>query len=770
MQPQGIPVLRSRSGINPASFGNLLFQGQSLSPRQFISKTGNQTRPVQQGRAYLFDGSDDHVNFGNLNAQIGQGNMTVLCWIRPTDVTKNYAMIATKADGGPVNGNFELRQAVVDGSFQFYFLEQTTGSLKSTFSASVLVNNTWAHVGGRYNGAKIDTIFNGVQNSTASATGVRSATASTPVMAGSHNSGTVFNFGGSMYDLRIWNVALTDAEIAQVYAGDLNVRTSDLVVFAKMDEQAGTVSYDSSGNGNNGTITNATLGTFHSTQTAYSYQNQVGYNLTGGVYIPRNEASIANDVLGNPLLFSGKAKMNAILKGSNCILLNGTDQSGTLGNIGNINRFRGYVRLAVDNQTILSLANTTATAFSVSGAVLTAGASLTLGVIKIGTNEDDLVTVTASEAGIALNLNATLFIEINFTTFNATDVRLGLANTTFGNVNFAGVTTSLAGVAVSNNPISEGFGSTSYDISGNARDVSWVNAPTWSTQDVFHNNIRLGFNKYMAFDRVDDTVTFDIPSLTTYTNATVEMDVNVPTTQTAGIFIRAGSGAYLLSWDTSSATINTDSGSPIVTVDGVLVTTRNSMLNAIATGTKKRIRVTNVNFALWTSNTVVIGAVSSNAYNINAIIENITVDLTSDGIVDHRWTGFGNTNADWVGRVGSVNGVVAGSPISQRIPLIGAVDAGGFTARNLPIIGHNDAETAIDFKNITELGNVPPEMQHLAVSVNFTAFTFGLDTGWDTYAYAFYRQFSSTANDRFLIYASALTGINLAKAQKYTNN
>jgi len=53
----------------------------------------------------------------------------------------------------------------------------------------------------------------------------------------------------------------------------------------------------------------------------------------------------------------------------------------------------------------------------------------------------------------------------------------------------------IAPTPIRNIPISEGAGTTSYDKSGN-NDITWVNAPTWSTQDVFAANFEHGFSLY----------------------------------------------------------------------------------------------------------------------------------------------------------------------------------------------------------------------------------------------------------------------------------
>jgi hypothetical protein len=134
----------------------------------------------------------------------------------------------------------------------------------------------------------------------------------------------------SGFDWRFWSVTPTAAELTECYSGSGSrnaAALSKLAGWHKMDEQSGVVSYDSSGNGNSGTITNATLANFHTTQDIYSFQNQVGYNLDTGVFIPRDESDTANDVLGDPLQYTGRRPNDAALINSNCVTLNGTDQA-----------------------------------------------------------------------------------------------------------------------------------------------------------------------------------------------------------------------------------------------------------------------------------------------------------------------------------------------------------------------------------------------------------------------------------------------------------
>ena len=71
----------------------------------------------------------------------------------------------------------------------------------------------------------------------------------------------------------------------------------------KTDSSNGSTLYDSSGESNNGTINGANW--ISSNQ--YSYRDNLGYNLDGSTYIPRDESNKDFDVLGNELENKGKA-------------------------------------------------------------------------------------------------------------------------------------------------------------------------------------------------------------------------------------------------------------------------------------------------------------------------------------------------------------------------------------------------------------------------------------------------------------------------------
>jgi hypothetical protein len=290
------------------------------------STTGSY-RPVQPARGYLFDGVDDYVTTSI--ADNPTTSLRITCYANPT----NFTTARTIVGKGTSTEN--------DRGYGVYF-ELTTGKLVLYVSDTGLNYRTWTTTNAFTAGQthKIDVTY------TLSGAGVvmyvndvLQSGSWNVAPTGLYNSVNTFDIGvqndsinrfvGNIYDVKLY------------YDGVLKAQY-------KTDEGAGTIAYDSSGNGNHGTITNATLSTFHTTFAdgeGADYQNTVGYTNNAGVLIPRNEANPTQDVLGNPLQYSGRVPYNASLVQSNALSLNGTTQYIQLPfSMGNTNNFRitGY--------------------------------------------------------------------------------------------------------------------------------------------------------------------------------------------------------------------------------------------------------------------------------------------------------------------------------------------------------------------------------------------------------------------------------------------
>jgi len=92
------------------------------------------------------------------------------------------------------------------------------------------------------------------------------------------------------------------------------------------------------------------------------------------------------------------------------------------------------------------------------------------------------------------------------------------------------------------------------------------------------------------------------------------------------------------------------------------------------------------------------------------------------------------------------------------------------TSDNPPILGHNDFEGNLDFVNTSVDRQPVPETARIdaITTADISAFTFGMSITSDDNV--FYHAKDSVTNDRLTIYEADLTGADLAKLLKYTND
>jgi len=152
---------------------------------------------------------------------------------------------------------------------------------------------------------------------------------------------------------------------------------------------------------------------------------------------------------------------------------------------------------------------------------------------------------------------------------------------------------------------------------------------------------------------------------------------------------------------------------------------------------------------------------------LNGVLSDLEI---SDGTsVIGSYLGHGNLDEDWTDKIGSNDGAVIGSPANIRIPADGATDALGVTTRNIPVSGHNDAESVLNFEEVSDTNAIIPETAFMGpMTADMSVFAFDFDISSDDNV--FYRAFSSLKNDRHTIYIEDLTGDNLTALLTYTNS
>ena len=232
-----------------------LYDKQSQHPRE--------TGEVIEGAALFLDGNSSFVEIGNSNILNNMTQQaTISLWIKPTDFPNRYAPIIFKGDER--TSNFTHRSYILylreNGKIQI--ASSPTGrSQRSFYTPSDTIQlNKWYHIAGVID-AKRDVMrlfINGVEVGRTDLKGQKSFHESRkPLRIGwthEEERPTQSPFVGLIDEVRIWNVARTEAEIRSDMNSQLKGNESGLVAYWKFDEATDGIVRDASGNKNNGKL------------------------------------------------------------------------------------------------------------------------------------------------------------------------------------------------------------------------------------------------------------------------------------------------------------------------------------------------------------------------------------------------------------------------------------------------------------------------------------------------------------------------------------
>ena len=161
-----------------------------------------------------FDGVDDNVNFKN-NFNLNSGSFSFETWIKSETTNGNIQTILSKRNASNLNDGYDLR--LVNNTISFNW--NNGNSISSSYAIN---SGRWYHIAVTYNGSNYNLYIDGVSVRSAIAGVNPIANSNATFIVGAMAQNTVFpynpinHFDGWMQELRIWNVALTDAQIRQM--------------------------------------------------------------------------------------------------------------------------------------------------------------------------------------------------------------------------------------------------------------------------------------------------------------------------------------------------------------------------------------------------------------------------------------------------------------------------------------------------------------------------------------------------------------------------
>lgn len=156
-----------------------------------------------------FDGSGDYLSVTNDSLIQLSSGFTVSLWMYP-DAVASYRTLFCKSSGGTREYGLFLESAS-----KAYV--STGGNETSATVSSNWTTTSWQHVVLRKNGSAVTVWRNGTQ--VASMTHAGSSTNTNPLRIGKDDVGGGSDYDGRMADFAIWQVSLSDAEIASLAKG-----------------------------------------------------------------------------------------------------------------------------------------------------------------------------------------------------------------------------------------------------------------------------------------------------------------------------------------------------------------------------------------------------------------------------------------------------------------------------------------------------------------------------------------------------------------------
>tara|TARA_B100000686_G_C16800794_1_gene985869 strand:- start:4029 stop:5225 length:1197 start_codon:yes stop_codon:yes gene_type:complete len=216
-----------------------------------------------------FDGINDQILIGDINALDGASFISISFWFNrtedlPANSNHNVSNIMFAKASDPENDNIEIG---TDGSnIEIYIDSQSNDGPALTYDAEIQ-NNIWYHFGFTYdrNASNEGKLYiNGSEVKTWNQWGGNFDNAGgSPVTIGNTNH-IETPFKGMIKELAVWSETLTASEISTIFNSGTSFDASEnfsnytsasgLIGYWKINEGTGTLSQDLSGNNNSGTL------------------------------------------------------------------------------------------------------------------------------------------------------------------------------------------------------------------------------------------------------------------------------------------------------------------------------------------------------------------------------------------------------------------------------------------------------------------------------------------------------------------------------------
>lgn len=293
------------------------------------------------GKCYSFDGSDDYIeiNSSAIYTALSGGSqpITFSMWLKHTD-TNRAVLFGDYQVANGIGFNLELDASATSG-WRYYW----NGNPDQWVGVSVApADGKWHHSVCVYTGTQLLAYCDGKNVGSVTVTLSTVSKTSGSYLIGRDGRTGVTAYAGYIADFRIYNNALTAAEIAELYAGKYIHYPLNSMPYSTQ-----TIEYDISGNLNNATAS-TNLGTFAAntlTPKRYPYY----YSFDGTRYLKKTDFEYAGNIWSASIWYYA----TSLSSGYNCIMcLSSNDGGDTYKKMCASPNTNGNIWCKIENQSI----------------------------------------------------------------------------------------------------------------------------------------------------------------------------------------------------------------------------------------------------------------------------------------------------------------------------------------------------------------------------------------------------------------------------------
>lgn len=273
--------------ISPAG-STTICQGGSVT----LTATGTNGTGSVAGRGLRFDGVDDLATVPHSASLNLTSALTVEAWINPVGTGPAVQNVVSKSSSTQNTGYIFPRS---NDNFNTLVLYLHIGGNWRTFSVPYAgLRNAWHHTAATYDGSRVKLFIDGAKVLDEPQTGL--VATNTNALALGQQPGFSEYYNGQADEIRLWNVARTEAQVQADYNKTVLGTQPGLVAYYRLDEGNGTAFVDQTANANNGTLAGSPATPAWINNTA-SIRQGIAYTWTPATNII---SSTDNAVLVNP--------------------------------------------------------------------------------------------------------------------------------------------------------------------------------------------------------------------------------------------------------------------------------------------------------------------------------------------------------------------------------------------------------------------------------------------------------------------------------------